>query len=726
MTTVRQSSGDDRFNALRERAGEFTLNLVKALLQTGYYSSDHPLAKVAAKELHNQFQELTREAFEVSYVLLSSTDDRGIMVDGLTEEAVEVSRFLTGTMGDHFSRKFHDYFLRNKIASLTIKRGITEKEFSAFMDLWVTWAARVGAAERTSAVTMMSDELTRAGILAVTVVGMSDVPGSVRQLPWPVKVSLGRLRTDLMRLPELRKVRPEALKQLKAQAVSDVVRAMSKPGFTRDLLLNSDLAGEGLAAFSRGEIENSMVSAIPPRALLPLLNEMMELRNVLERGDLNLSLPGRDIIEYRETVNRVVGKVLQRVAAQPDLPPQANDVLLKSYNAGLIEQDDLPSALRRRLKAFELADRFMRSPEMYLKDFAQCAGPKSYIKYLNVLSLIIPALIERKEVKELSSILDIMHRHMNEDAPPFVGRKRFLEETLIVIERSGAVEGLIDLAVSTPKDERQVLENGVAMFGDRAVGSLVRILSTSEDVSERKAACSMLELIGEAGQESLIKELDSHSHPWFAVRNIIGILGELRLRKALDSIRHYRSHPHPRVREECVNAIGLILDEAGEKDLLSFLRDKDQAVVRRAIHFLATMHSCESGFLKVLNETIKLRSRNEEEPDQIAQSTCLAALAMYQNAPLPASPNFESTLAEIIHPPKVKTMLPGRMGIRKKPPELVVLAIRALGSIGSSRSLSLLSDLSKESDEIRRAAADAIEQITNRQTHQVVQKPLRY
>ena len=96
--------------------------------------------------------------------------------------------------------------------------------------------------------------------------------------------------------------------------------------------------------------------------------------------------------------------------------------------------------------------------------------------------------MERGETAALSNILSIMHEHMHEEAPPFVGRTRFLEETLAVLVRSGCVEGLVQLAANTPKDSRQILENGVALFGERSVDSLVNLLSASEDVSTRKAA----------------------------------------------------------------------------------------------------------------------------------------------------------------------------------------------------------------------------------------------
>jgi len=41
------------------RAGEFSLLLVKSLMQTGTYSQDHPMARAANAEMYTAFKDLT-------------------------------------------------------------------------------------------------------------------------------------------------------------------------------------------------------------------------------------------------------------------------------------------------------------------------------------------------------------------------------------------------------------------------------------------------------------------------------------------------------------------------------------------------------------------------------------------------------------------------------------------------------------------------------------------
>ncbi|NOZ02834.1 MAG: hypothetical protein GXP54_13250, partial [Deltaproteobacteria bacterium] len=178
----------EQIRTIRKQAGVFTFNLVKALLQTGYYSADHPLAKAAAADIFSQFREVSRKTFDVTYVLVSTVDERGVMIDGLTPDPIEVARVFRGVMGDHFVAKFHEHFVRNRIAAFTIKRNINETEFEKFMGIWVSWAA-LSASGKVSSADQMSDQLNREGLLSVTVLGMDDIPGARRHLPWSVKVA---------------------------------------------------------------------------------------------------------------------------------------------------------------------------------------------------------------------------------------------------------------------------------------------------------------------------------------------------------------------------------------------------------------------------------------------------------------------------------------------------------------------------------------------------------
>jgi hypothetical protein len=424
-------------------------------------------------------------------------------------------------------------------------------------------------------------------------------------------------------------------------------------------------------------------------------------------------------------VVRVTRLVMDRLAQSAGV--ESYDLLEEAYRKGLVQEPILPEPLRRRIRARDLTKRFLEGPDLFLEDFDKTTNPKTYLKYLNVFGTVIPELMANKDVEHLSSIFALIVKHYNEEPPPFVGRKRFIEETLVGLATQGHLEPLIALTVVVPKERRQHLEDAVALFKAQAVPYLVEILARAEDVGERGAAMRILQKIGEPAAPALIEELKAHRLPWYTVRNVIALLTQVGSKEAIAAIAPYRKHPNPKVREECVVALATLLGEASEKPLLELLGDEDKAVRRRAIYHLSALRSTDARFLRAILHNIRLRTRREEEPEIPAQIACLEALEQYEYHMLPEAVDFEGALLEIVRPKRWKLLLPGRFGIRKKPVEVIEKAVRALGAMGTGRSLPALGDLLAHKDtRIQEAAREAIERIRGRVLSQQTQRPLKF
>ena len=706
--------GSDEYRLIKQRAGEFTLHLVKAILQTGTYSSDHPLARAATGDMYTLFREMTAQAHELTYVLLSTVDDKGVMLDGLLPEPIEVSKTFRGMMGDHFVAKFHDYFLRNRIAAFTIKREIERPEFEAFLDIWTRWSSQAqSAGAGTSVVKGLSDELARVGLLRVTVVGMDEMVGAVRHLNWIVKLALSRLRKDIARLPMLRDVAPDVIRQLKVQAIQDIVRPITKTELHRDLLLNADLVSEGTSIINDIEIEEAILEAIPSKATLELVRVLMDLVSELAKPNPRVGMAGREPRNLLEVTKRITHKALRRISSM-DLP-EIRGLLQAAFMSDLIPFDELPSYIQRHIRAGQTTDRFLLQADAYLKDFDGCRDAKAYLKYLNVLLIVLPELGARKEVRNVSRIFEVLGRHHADQSPPFVGRSRFIDETLGHLDSGRFQDALILMAATTPKEEREPLEKGVAMFDIGVVPGLVRFLAATEDVSARKAVCSMLERIGQPAASFLNDELRAHRHQWFTVRNLISVLGAIGDGTCVPTLGQYCGHPHPRVREECVLVLSKLMGHDAEKLLLPFLDDKDETVVRRTVLVLAGIHCTNGEYLRRLDEALALRHRDEEEPQELLQVACLRALMEYEKIYLPDEPDFEALLLEIVSPQNWRRLLPGRLGLRQKSENVIQVSVEALGAIGRSRSQKTLQDMvDKASAPLRPYVAAAVARIQHR------------
>jgi HEAT repeat protein len=284
------------------------------------------------------------------------------------------------------------------------------------------------------------------------------------------------------------------------------------------------------------------------------------------------------------------------------------------------------------------------------------------------------------------------------------------------------MNGLIMMAVNTPKEERAELEGGAALFGEAIVPALIGYLTSDNDMTVRSTVSAILLRIGTPAIEPLTDELRAHRHGWQPLRSIIRLLGQLKAVNAEKNIFQYASHPHPKVREECLTALYEILGPDAEKYLVSFVQDPEKLVARRAITELALLHSTNTGYLDFVNNTIRVRNRNEDEPDETLQAVCLRALAEYHKVLMPKDPDIEGALTHILSTKGLKTLLPGRMGVRTKSAELRALAVYALAARGGEKNERLIEVL-KDSDEpkVAEAANEAIKRIA--EEHQVFSAP---
>ncbi len=724
---------DARTRAVRNQAGEFTLNLVKALLQTGWYSPEHSLARAATEDLFRQFQALTEGERDLTYVLVSTVDERGVMIDGLLPEPIEVAKALRGILGDHFVAKFHDYFVRNQIASFTIKRHITEDEFKRFLNLWVTWATKTANAESGHAV--MSDELTVAGILGVTVVGMDEVPGARRHLPWPVKIALGRLRKDLRRIPMLRHADEATLARLKTQVIEDVTRPLSRPALVVDLLLNADLVAEGQDVLTPTAVEDGMLQTLRvemANKAAVLLTET--LARVHDKGTRQEDLPGWEPEEYRATLDRITRKVLVRLA-EADFS-EAYGLLQDSYGRGLIDVGSLPETLQNRIRSSELTEWFLKNPGVFYRDFASAATPAAYRRHASIVKAIVPELIRRAEVRPLTAILAILHRHLHEPHPSFPARVDSARDLLRHFEEAGHIDHVVEIAVKTTKEGRGGLVQGLVLFGESIVPALLFHLVRSEDASVRKAALSMLEQVGAAAVPFLVAELRAHRHPWYVARNLIVLLGTVTNphdEAATRAISEYQDHPRTQVREACLEALVRIQGPAAGPYLAPYLDDPEPHIIRRAIHHAGAIRYSDPAFVRRLLVMLappprRARPRPSRSPsgtpvpgrkalaDDATASAVLSALARYGPDLLVSVPEVEPTLCALARRPTIVGRLLQRFGLRRRTPsDLVVQATRALGSIGGSMSERVLDDLVRRGpDPVRGPASEALARIRDR------------
>jgi hypothetical protein len=129
------------------------------------------------------------------------------------------------------------------------------------------------------------------------------------------------------------------------------------------------------------------------------------------------------------------------------------------------------------------------------------------------------------------------------------------------------------LGRSRTEDERASLRSLLVHLGADSVTPLVRELTAATDLSARRAfrdTLVALDLVGVPLLEDMMGD-----NRWFVVRNMVGILGEIRSADAVDHFARTINHEDARVRRETVLALGKLGGEEAVPLLVRALSDAE-------------------------------------------------------------------------------------------------------------------------------------------------------
>ena len=127
------------------------------------------------------------------------------------------------------------------------------------------------------------------------------------------------------------------------------------------------------------------------------------------------------------------------------------------------------------------------------------------------------------------------------------------------------------LGRSRTEAERSTVRSLLVHLGTEAVTPLVRELTAATDLSARRAYRDTLIALDQVGVP-LLEEMIGDER-WFVVRNMVGILGEIRSADAVDHFVRTIAHRDARVRRETILALGKVGTEEAVPLLVRGLSD---------------------------------------------------------------------------------------------------------------------------------------------------------
>ena len=116
-------------------SGDFLMDLTKAMLRSGYYSTEHPGAKGAKQGLYEKFQESLAESRQVEITKQEDREKTDILISGILDEPVNVRTLVGAGKSELFVPKLREYFKRKGLVTFAIKNDITPEHFESFVDI---------------------------------------------------------------------------------------------------------------------------------------------------------------------------------------------------------------------------------------------------------------------------------------------------------------------------------------------------------------------------------------------------------------------------------------------------------------------------------------------------------------------------------------------------------------------------------------------------------------
>jgi HEAT repeat protein len=247
------------------------------------------------------------------------------------------------------------------------------------------------------------------------------------------------------------------------------------------------------------------------------------------------------------------------------------------------------------------------------------------------------------------------------------------------------IEELVQrLGKARSEEERTGLRSTLLHVGADTVTPLVRELVAATDVSARRAYRDALVALDHVGVP-LLEDMVGDER-WFVVRNMVGILGEIRSADAIEHFRRTIEHSDARVRRETVLALSKVGGEEAVPLLAKGLNDTEAALRGAAALGL--------GLTKLSVAVGPLLNRLPQEGDPEVEVEILRALGRV------GDPRAVPVLAERAAGGGFFTRIPSSIRLE---------ATRALGEIGGDAARAVLQRLLRERNaEVREAALKAL------------------
>lgn len=643
--TAAQGGQEDEDAELKRDMSDLTVALVKAMLQTSYYSPDHPAAKGVALEPFRRLKGIEGRFSEVTYLIQGSQKGDEVALEGVFADSVPLSLLIKTTMGTHFADKFQSYFRRNKLVSLSIKPIIDETEFDRFIAVFVERHLQEPGEAAEESSSRFTEQLYEHEVVNVSVVLEEDMVGARRKLPWRVRMAISRLRKDLRVIPLYAKATRKELREAKEMIIKDIIRPLKRPEFLKDLLVNSDLIADDVAELRGTDVETEVINSLTKQILSSVA---WALVSDLER--LAWEKVKEDAIEMRDLLVDAVKRNLRKVALRlsREESQQAQEIIRHLFDRELLTFEELPPRLQQQIRVERWTDEFLQDEEPAFDRFEEARDPNAYLQQLSTFAAIFCELLKRGKFAATHRLVSVTMAHAEIPEPALPQRADYVRRAMRQIRNEETLGLLAKALESEDIQQRELVREMLVMLGPPSVPHLLGKVRESEHSAARKDAASALVSIGPEAARDVVEDLRKYRRKWQYARTLLLLLGDLHCEEASADIIRFATNPNAKLREAALIALHNIRGRSAETQLVAALSDREVHIQRRALVLLNAVESRHALLASYVAEALRARDASEDEPSLALQKLALETAVRLGNVQVEDVGRMEHVLAGII------------------------------------------------------------------------------
>jgi HEAT repeat protein len=700
---------------------DFIMDLTKAMLRSGYYSTDHPGAQDAKRGLYEAFQKSLGDSNEFMISSQETREQTDISITGILDEPVNVRTLVGAGMAELFVPKLREYFNRKGLVSFAIKKSISLEHFEGFVDIMSDPKADRG--ENSKVGELLSNALIEHGITEISTVFMDDMIALELNLPWRVEMAIQRLAKDLKVLPMFQAKSDDAIRELKLQIIQDIIRPLKHPEFLKDLIINCYIIAKHVETVETEDIEKVIIEAFPLETLLPTSRYIFDELNHLR--ELNVKTPDNPVLVRRFAgVKRILIWVSRRLVLADVRGAQS--FLEQLYANEILTFEELPTEVQYLVNTMKIANDVQAHFSSYLFRIMNVDSSETAAVLIKCFRRIMPVLIEHADWEIPLTITKAVSQAARNNTV-------FSQDTGLPLKPhkfifKGLTTELYEAYIEAEESQRQVIGRIAAKLGSQGIEILSRVLSDCDDRAARKEATDFLIKKGDLARRWVLKVLDDPNQPWYLQRNALMILRYVGKGEGdIDRARKLLGNTHPRLRDEALNTVLELKASDAEQLVIDALNDPDDKVRWRATSALTELSPLTESSVEQILNIINAEPPEEKEDAlrhirKVSQLiTSLGVLEGHRNLML-----VEDTLLDIGQ--KVSGQKKGLLKRLTKSGEtdqapIISATITTLGKIGTPKSEAFLAKLAGGKTNQAEPAQKAVDNIRVRYANQAAGAP---